>query len=352
MDHGTEGTDEARQTRIVPVEFSIKGDWLVWTWLEHPVPLAGHGTGRAKKRLDSVSALSEFVRVFEKEGNILEFARAFGPLGLCEHGLPLYHGGLPKSGSMGDSSGFRRAPRINEFARIHFTSIPVLNRYYCPPHKFEGFEKEFFSLSKDKHYFAESLSLWHFYADQAGAVLRIVNQLKSDRRPFTADVLSLRALLNDQPYQVTANYKGVANFFTSRPNDENRGHKALMTLSQSRGEIWNLVASVLNEWLVHARVRFYCDGVTAGQKFKIRPYVGDERGIFPELALQLTTAVTGLQSPLICSGCGFPFMPVRERTTGERTYCQVCRDNRVPQRDAERAYRQKNPRKAKARGKN
>ncbi len=366
------------QPRMVPTDLSIKDDLLIWAWGEDVVGISGYGIGKAQKKpSDSASVLNEFVRVFEKESRVLEFAQSHGPLGCCRHGLPLNHGAWPESGSMGDRAGYKKAP--NKFTGILFTTVPVPDRYYCQPRALTPVEKRAFSLTDRRNYLAESLSAWRFYSEQAGAVLRIIGQLKLGLRAPTVDVfalyaalrgepietspneerkaryrtsesqnkLALRALLmNDEPHRVGQTYTRVRSLI-SDPEIEKRRREALSALGHDREFQWDLIASTLNGWLAHAPVRFYCDNKDAGQKFKIRPYVGDERGIFPELALLLTTAATGLRSPLVCSGCGLPFMPVREPTTGERTYCQVCRDNRVPQRDAERAYREDHPRKAK-----
>jgi hypothetical protein len=42
-----------------------------------------------------------------------------------------------------------------------------------------------------------------------------------------------------------------------------------------------------------------------------------------------------------CSGCGEAYAPDYSRRRGNRTYCEVCRGAKIPERDASRDYRRR-----------
>lgn len=70
-----------------------------------------------------------------------------------------------------------------------------------------------------------------------------------------------------------------------------------------------------------------------GGRMDIRP-----TGLLSALALQLGAAVVKRHGLAVCDGCGAGFTPARKPAASRRTFCATCRDGRVPQRLAERAY--------------
>ena len=61
-------------------------------------------------------------------------------------------------------------------------------------------------------------------------------------------------------------------------------------------------------------------------------------GLFGFLALHLFYAITGRTLWALCSSCSGIYRPTRRPAHGQRKYCQACRDQGVPSRDANRAY--------------
>ena len=64
-------------------------------------------------------------------------------------------------------------------------------------------------------------------------------------------------------------------------------------------------------------------------------------GLLGALVVRLMVAIAGAEGLAICSACGLPFVPRRRPVATRRRYCDVCRDDRQPQRDAEAAARQR-----------
>ena len=93
----------------------------------------------------------------------------------------------------------------------------------------------------------------------------------------------------------------------------------------------------VNGWLDHRAPR--C-GITwspiGGAALGIAP-----RGVLGALGLQLGQVLGRASGLAFCSVCGDVFAPSRKPRTGQRTYCDACRDpltGREPQRQAERIY--------------
>lgn len=61
--------------------------------------------------------------------------------------------------------------------------------------------------------------------------------------------------------------------------------------------------------------------------------------MFSALAMQLALAVSRSDGLAICSNCARPFIPSRRPKPSQRRYCAICTRDKVPVRDASRAYR-------------
>jgi len=74
----------------IPEDITLQGKNLVWN-LFNPNSVPGH---EAKRVWSKPSLLTNFIRLHKaKDSTILHFARKWGVLCLCEHGLPAWHAG-------------------------------------------------------------------------------------------------------------------------------------------------------------------------------------------------------------------------------------------------------------------
>jgi CheY-like chemotaxis protein len=126
-------------------------------------------------------------------------------------------------------------------------------------------------------YFAEPLSAWLQLARAAKALHETVAHLRQQQRPRRADLRTL-----------AATRFGVG-----------KGSKHFRTLADAEAEperdrnsSWFLVGERLNEWLVGAPVRFFCEIEENRGKFDLDFVVGDGLGIFPVVAAQLVATLS------------------------------------------------------------
>ncbi len=222
---------------------------------------------------------------------VLTFARHWGPLGLCEHGRPFQHGELPY--------GADRWPRL------------------CGPRQIQ---------QGAKTYFVEPLNAWSDLTRAAQALYETVYRLRNHQPARTRDVQVL--------LQTRFGIGKAARHFQALAGDGEKPGRA-------RRDAWFLVGERLNDWLVGAPVRFFCEIDEGSGRFDLDFGVG-YAGIFPIIAAQLLATLSDPQrgKAIICSGCGLPFIQVREPSTGKRRYCLACRRAHIPVRDAVRKSRQ------------
>ena len=122
---------------MVPNDVELEEDWLCWGW---SVDVQQWITRRPGPRI-----LSDFVRLADGDGpQIRAYARRWGILGICKHGLPSSHAG--NEGGM---------PRCQP-----------LDRREDPAWRFDGWEP---------------LERWRYFARQAGAMLNLAASLYADR---------------------------------------------------------------------------------------------------------------------------------------------------------------------------
>jgi hypothetical protein len=94
------------------------------------------------------------------------------------------------------------------------------------------------------------------------------------------------------------------------------------------------MSAIINEWIRAARVR------PSLRWEDPRPRVTlAEGGLFGSLVLQLMLAISRIDGLAVCSACGRGYSPWRMPSARTRHYCETCRQQKVPQREASRAYR-------------
>lgn len=95
-----------------------------------------------------------------------------------------------------------------------------------------------------------------------------------------------------------------------------------------------LLAAEIEQWLgwVRLRLKFGWDDP--------RPTLTIAAdGLLGALLLQLVITISRIDGLAICTECRRTYIPTRRPRRGQRNYCQKCEADRVPIRDAARAYR-------------
>lgn len=212
--------------------------------------------------------LEAFLRLMGAEpAKHLAFARRYGPLMICQHGLPPAH---------------------------------------QPPGRFGNL-----SLSGCRCARIEPLSVWGSYVEMFAALLTLAARLEGSPEGWTDERIELwkRAL-----------------WWTSR--DE------IPWWRKGRRSDKRVLLLTLEYWLGATGVRPML--YRPAEALRIRLGGG---GVMGALSLQTTLAAARSDGIAFCSECQMPYAPKRRPNPSRRNYCPTCRDEGVPNRDAQRAWR-------------
>ena len=263
----------------------IQGSLLCWK------PREGDPPSRDLARL-----LVDFVALStERDRGILEFARQWGPLGLCEkHGQPAAH--------------------------LDRTLCPV--RFSVTPP--DPGDYDLARKVQETIEFAEPLSLWRQYAAHAHSVLALSAALNSGEK---GDPLDWRVALGRQ----IAPEDDRAELLLRLVNlwlEFGKPHPVLAPAADGRYELrftsGNLILSDLREL------------GTAGE------LILRSADLFALLAVQIASAVAGGSGLATCSACGVLYNPTRHPAQGRRHFCPNCGIKgawRISKREARSASR-------------
>ena len=301
-------------TLLVPPVVELDGDYLRWSFrkrlgsstkrkkLERALRSqsqvdATRSLWKARRVPHGANLLREFAGLEDApDERILRFARKWGVLGICRHGLPSSHsrrcmpwGGNSQSGK-------------------------------------------------------ESVARWRYYSRRSRSLLLVASRLREPPR-WTADGLpvfpwtpaELRPLAFDLGSVLLEAERGntkesAAVFGPAEPT--------LLLL-----DVWQVLTNVVNEWLALGNVRpvLLLSEFAGGGRLRIvlapfgKPWE-PEFPLFGVLGMQLAFAVSATRGLAFC-GCGKMFEPGRQPVGGARHYCDDCRESGAPQRDAARDYR-------------
>jgi hypothetical protein len=263
----------------VPADLRIEGEVLRY------VVMGGADAAVVVPR--PVGMLAKFMRITDEQG-VLDFANAYGVLGICEHGLPASHQPFPAM------------PRSVEFGRD--ACMPV------------GYPSEV----------AEPVSRWLDFARQARALLSIGALLLAPRRrwpgkDYDAHVRDWATVLEGTPSERDQLAKAIA-----RDRDASRLHLT-----------W-----YVNRWLMLGDVRPSLHWTQA----RGAPSLGmgglGFGGTFGLLAVDLAVGVSRSHELSMCDGCKYPYLREgRKAKAGQRNYCPDCRSRGIPARDRKRDER-------------
>lgn len=216
------------------------------------------------------------------DGEVVSFARQYGPLGLCVHRLPAW--------------AWHLVEKPSKARRIFAIGDPC--RAILP-----GGE--------------ERLDWWREWAGRFAAMMRLAHAIHSDGR---GRIMDWERVLKAE----VRNWK--------------KGWAGPRNLKEARG----LFAWMLNHWLERYTPSFNWWFRIRWSAAEPEILTGGSR-LFVALILQMTFAACtakGVGGLAICSACGSPCVPrFLHPAEGRRTYCPDCRKKGAPLRDAQRAYR-------------
>ncbi|MFZ0995777.1 MAG: hypothetical protein WAO09_07350 [Candidatus Dormiibacterota bacterium] len=373
------------------VDLSEDGEWVLWDRF---------AAGPPDPRRPGVAALAEFLGLRDPVGGpeaVRGYAQRWGILAVCPHWFPTSHAPADETGP--------GSPVFPE----HTECLPF--GAYDEPHytdarrrgATEALDERAAQAWRWSHASvltgAEPIWYWQATAAAFGAVLSLATQLRAGELGRHEDWL---AVYEWPPGHAVPIRFGQWEAPTPPPADPMpwpgswstvlwaERAEAQRALAEARGT-WNPPHEAPNSdaewtaWLQTGGVRSSRDisaewpGVpigglpqtTAGQRATLAAFVdrwlalgavrpvfrwaADQEprlsfkagGLFGALAVHLAVRVANGQGWAICNGCGAPYAPRRLVRSGRRAYCDQCRRDRVPDRDAHRDWRVREADKAK-----
>jgi hypothetical protein len=237
--------------------------------------------------------LTEFVKLADPattDEDILEYARRWGMLGLCPHGLPRTHDARRVPYSLG-------------------LGLWLADDYTCG----SGIDSP------------ERVSWWRFWAGQAWALVAVMANLRAER---SANEDGWEVLLTPGPWITTKIASEVSDVVLEDRAD--LGARVTDNVAAQRDHC----AAVLEAWLRMARVQPQVRWWIDGPRLEVR-----NSGLFDSLGLLLTFLGGDRHGIAFCHACRAPLIPTKRLGRRDRAhYCQSCRDEGRPRRDASRAY--------------
>jgi transposase len=300
--------DRAASGRRYPIPYKVElsaGNLEYW-WEDDEV-IGRVGPPDWPRQADE--QLSEFIHLASADDErIVEFARRFGVLRLCNHWRPATHA--------------------------------------------LGTAKPCFPLGADAeaNYGREPTWPWRFYARQAVALLNVCARLRDGRAALEADW----SWIYDRSGPIMAPYRrleqdpATGEARVSAPIDPRTGEEdewgyepldemfgAAPPISACALDIQRWCAqSVIAQWLYPAWPEIIFEWEAE------HPSLGlSTPRLWDILALKIVLAAGLSDGIAICSACGRPYLPDQQPKAGRRSYCPECRALGKPQRDASRDYR-------------
>ena len=252
---------------------------------------------------------------------ILDFAKRWGVMRFCSHGMPASHPVLRFCDhEMSERDRFLRQLVASPCPQFEWTSQDPWESHYIPgnpglwPH-------------------AEPLALWRSFATEARAILTVSKDIEHGRlsKEPVIRVAGHRILAPSLPserYQLPSECYPIC----TTP-DKTREKLDEFLLNENR----DTLRKVLNEWLSMANI-----GPVIQHEQKEFSMSLTASHLFGALTLQLVSAVCQGKEVYLCDDCAMPYIPPKRRPRlKEQHFCPDCSGNRkVAQRNASRRYRE------------
>lgn len=278
----------------LPSEIRVDDGRLIWR--------SGPGTKWTRPREGLLERFVDLAITENPDKAVAAYAKRWGVLEICEHGLPRTHKpGHPQT-MPSDVSGTTKYEQ------------PEMG---CLPLRYGKAARQLFPE------YWEPLLAWQNVSRRARAILNIAAHLRLGKHGALAD---WHVILGGNETLESWTTHGQ---FAKWDADDERGWG-----SRIRYERWEL-SRRLNDWLEIGDVRpEMVWEPAAGPTLRIAL-----RGLFGAIAMELVKAVARTEALAICSGCGQSFIPKRKPVEGKRRYCEECRIDGVPMRDVMRDRR-------------
>jgi len=307
MDRGGVYPDQPMASGLlfVPQEIELDGEFLTWSWV---APWAWSEDGpKVRYRHPKPGMLADFLRLEDaRDDKILAYARRWGVLGICDHGLPCSHNQYPT----GILEGVKPC-------------LPIL----ATP------------LSPGEYRVREPLVIWREWSRKAQALINISVQLNQDRFPRVEDWRVVKGLGASDLGQTE---RDLSDLGLVEPPDRrsmndstklDKAHRALayeldgwISMGQIRPRIsWERQRQPDRMSQANWVGRFSLDAVSSGPN------------LFGLLALGLLLAIART-SLAVCSACANSYIPKRRPNPNRRNYCTRC-GLKAAQLEASRRYR-------------
>lgn len=252
---------------LVPSRIELLGDKLYWSFDAE----RGKNGLRFRAVRPGLGLLQDFVNLAHAPSEkILQYAKKWGVLEICEHQRPACH--------------------------------QRLNGLLCEPQLYGDL-------------FWEDVSVWRQYARLFRSHLSIAARLASGEKGLFEDwevVIKAQGFSEGKLFQ----QHGLA--------VDHEKLKVALNVLLSESAVGPLVLWSAGRWQIH---------------FSATPAIGC--ALFGAIVCQLMLAATRTEGLAICSGCGTGYLPMKRPNQARRNYCDTCRNNKLPARDAARDYRRR-----------
>ena len=302
---------------LVPDMIELRGARVCWR-PSQPAPKFLGRRPAYSKRVPGSGLLEQFVALGNASGeDILRYARQWGVLGICPHGLPMSHD--------------RR----------------------CMPMEFPN---------RQALTFWEPVQSWQFFSRHAKAILEIAvathnseivesaaaqllcrppqpkrrvvpHRVAVARRSALSDLATLRAVLKEHQNEYL--WEDPFSVIDQHLSPVGRGSRKGNALERQR----TLVTFAVNGWLEWGRARPHIvwNGPTPAIELTTGGFLAADR-LLGALALQLAYVVASSESVATCFACGRFYTPHRRPAAGRRSFCPDC-GLRAAWRTSKRAIR-------------
>ena len=259
----------------------LEGEYLAVRWRDV--------SNRMKFVRPRPQLLEGFVRLGAASGReIRNYARRWGLLDLCGHGVPEGHATVDVPLMLG----------------VPYVTVQLEPTCRAHPGR-------------------EPLAVWRYWAGQARELLQAMSSLRRDR-PVPG---SAWAVLCEIGAWVEPKHEPLLDLVAPFIEPLRSGVAPLPVQRSA-------VARAIETWLTLGGIAPRVHWETPSRpELRLGP-----TGLFGSLGLQIWLASSGLRAWATCSGCGRQHLPARPRFEKTRTYCADCRAAQIPQREAKRAH--------------
>lgn len=318
------GTSDGERDRRLPgvlvvpsvVEVTDGG----WLWWSEPFRERRTGPGLFAAFVELATAPDIHIR---------DYARRWGVLRICRHGLPASHNppkphntaphGVSATSVLNSvAARFGALSTHSEFLKHAGAALADWQSQYAPTEcRPLGLDRTKNELVPKAALAWEPIESWRLFAGQAVSVLQIAHRLRGGKVGLPADWQRVYGLSGQQ-----------APWWDQHVDVERL-----------------ILARVINEWLALGGVRPSLSWSRPDPDVQLFG-----ANLFSAIALQLAFAVSGRDGIAVCSACGRPYLPTRRPKAGQRRYCKPCRMDGAPGRDAQNDCYRRNKSTKKTKG--